>query len=168
LLLPFVAGTYCVRRRSAALVGLLATAAALGGFYLLTTFAIDLGHHGVIGDLRLELTANRGYFEGGLVTGPLFGVLGCWWRQTRTLPATIVAGVLLMTEPLVLLVSGAVGPGHVLATGSGLPLIARMVWGWGFGADSGAIALSVYAVEFGLGLALVLLVALRGQTPART
>jgi hypothetical protein len=166
LLVPFVAGTRCVRRGPAAFTGLLATLSALAGFYLLTTSVIDLGNHGIAGDLRLELSANRGYFEGGLVTGPLFGALGCWWRQTRTLPASIVAGALLMAEPLLLLASGAVGPDHVVAA-NGLPLVARMVWGWGLGAGSGTIALSVYAVEFALGLALVLLVALRRRTTAR-
>jgi len=166
LLLPFIAGTYCVRRRSAALVGLLSTVSALAGFYVLTTFVIDLGHHGPVGDLRLELTANRGYFEGGLVTGPLFGALGCWWRQTRTLPASILAGALLMAEPLVLLLSGAVGPHHVVAA-NGLPLVARMVWGWGLSAGSDTVTISVYAVEFAIGLCLVLLVGTRRRLPAR-
>jgi len=166
LLVPFVAGTYCARRRSAALVGLFATVSALAGFYLLTTFVVDLGHNGAIGDLRLEFTANRGYFEGGLVTGPLFGALGCWWRQTRTLPASILAGVLLMAEPLVLLMSGAIGPHHVVAA-NGLPLIPRMVWGWGLSASSDTITLSVYAVEFAIGLCVVLLVATRRRVAAR-
>src|SRR5690349_9398388 len=115
LLVPFIAGTRCVRRWPAALTGLLATVAALVGFYLLTTFVVDLGHHGIAGDLRLELSANRGYFEGGLVTGPIFGALGCWWRQTQTLPASILAGALLMAEPLLLLLSGAIGPNHVIS-----------------------------------------------------
>lgn len=158
LLVPFIAGTSCYRRLAAALVGLLATVSALAGFYLLTTFVVDLGHHGVLGDLRLELSANRGYFEAGLVTGPLFAALGCWWRRTRTLPASLVAGTLLMAEPLVLLAGGTFGPGRVLAADSGLPLIGRMVWGWGLGADSGAVPLSVYALEFAIGLAVVLLV----------
>lgn len=165
LLVPFIAGTRCSRRWPAVLVGLLATLAALAGFYVLTTLVVDLGRHGLLGDLRLEFAANRGYFEGGLLAGPLFGALGCWWRQTRSLPASIVAGGLLMAEPLVLLLGGAVGPHHVLAAGSGLPLIARMVWGWGLGFDSGAIPLFVYGVEFAVGLVVVLLVMRR--RPAR-
>jgi hypothetical protein len=165
LLVPFIAGIRCVRRSPAAIVGLLATLAALAGFYVLTTLVVDLGHHGLLGDLRLELSANRGYFEGGLVAGPLFGGLGCWWRQTRTLPISIAAGVLLMAEPLVLLLGDAVGPHHVLAAESRLPLIARMVWGWGLGGGSGAIALFVYGIEFALGLVVVLVVMRR--RPAR-
>jgi hypothetical protein len=167
LLVPFIAGTRCVRVRAAALVGLLATAAALTGFYLLTTFVTDLGGHGLVGDLRLEFAANRGYFEGGLLTGPLFGALGSWWRRDRTLPASIVAGVLLMAEPLVLLLGGALGPNHVLATGNGVPLVFRMVWGWGLAWSSSAIALSVYAAEFAIGLGVVLFVAWRHGPLAR-
>jgi hypothetical protein len=166
LLVPFIAGAQCVRIRTAALVGLLATTAALTGFYLLTTAVVDLGHHSVVGDIRLEFGANRGYFEGGLLTGPLFGALGGWWRQTKTIPASIVAGALLMAEPLLMLLGGAVGPDHVLA-GNGMPLVFRMIWGWGLSSDSGAIALSVYAAEFVLGLAVVLLVAWRRRAPAR-
>jgi len=148
LLVPFIAGTRCSRRWPAVLVGLLATLAALAGFYVLTTLVVDLGRHGLLGDLRLEFAANRGYFEGGLMAGPLFGALGCWWRQTRSLPASIVAGGLLM------------------AAGSGLPLIARMVWGWGLGFDSGAIPLFVYGLEFAVGLVVVLLVMRRRSARA--
>ena len=167
LLVPFIAGAQCLRIRTAAVVGLLATTVALTGFYLLTTFVVDLGHHGLFSDLRLEFGANRGYFEGALLTGPLFGALGGWWRQTRTIPASIVAGALLMAEPLLMLLGGAVGPRHVLAGGNGMPLVFRMIWGWGLSSDSGAIALSVYAAEFALGLAVVLLVATRRRSAAR-
>ena len=62
-------------------VGLAATLFALAGFYLLSTLVENLGGHGFIGDLRLELTGNRAYFEGGVVTGPIFGALGAWWRR---------------------------------------------------------------------------------------
>ena len=161
LLVPFIAGTRCMRIRSAALVGLLATTAALTGFYLLTTAVVDLGDHGVIGDLRLEFWGNHVYFEGGLLSGPIFGALGGWWRQTQTIPASIVAGVLLMAEPLLLLLGGAVGPHHVLAGGSGLPLVVRMLGGWGLSGGTSSIALGVYAAEFALGLALVLVVTRR-------
>ena len=161
LLVPFVAGTRCLRIRAAALVGLLATTAALVGFYLLTTAVVDLGGHGIVGDLRLEFWGNHVYFEAGLLSGPIFGGLGGWWRQTRTIPASIVAGILLMAEPLVLLLGGVAGPQHVLAADTGLPLAVRMVGGWGLSGDTSAIALGVYAAEFVLGLCVVLLVGRR-------
>ena len=168
LLVPFIAGTSCFRIRAAALVGLIATISALAGFYLLTTFVIDLGGHGVVGDLRLEFSANSGYFEGGLITGPLFGALGGWWRQTRTVPASILAGALLMAEPLALLAGGLFGPRHVVGPGNGVPLFVRMIAGWGLGSDAGAITIAVYATEFAAGLCLVLLVAWRRRLRART
>ena len=42
----------------------------------------DLGQ-GFFGDLRHVLSANRGYIQGGLVTGPLFGALGAWSKSRR-------------------------------------------------------------------------------------
>jgi len=161
LLVPFIAGTRCVRIRAAALVGLLATTAALAGFYLLTTAVVDLGGHGVVGDLRLEFWGNHVYFEAGLLSGPVFGALGGWWRRTKTIPASIVAGLLLMAEPLVLLLGGAVGPHGVLSADTGLPLVVRMVGGWGLSGGTSTIALGVYAAEFVLGLCVVLLVGRR-------
>ena len=167
LLVPFIAGTRCVRLRAAALVGLLATTVALVGFYLFTTAVVDLGGHGLVGDLRLEFWGNHVYFEAGLLSGPVFGALGGWWRQTQTIPASIVAGLLLMTEPLVLLLGGAVGPHGVLSADTGLPLVVRIVGGWGLSGDTSSIALGVYAAEFVLGLCLVLLVGTRRRAAAR-
>jgi Family of unknown function (DUF6518) len=98
LLVAFVAGSGFSRLRTAALAGLLATTVALVGFYLLSSIVQDLGGHGFVADLRLELFANRGYIEGGLFTGPLFGALGSWWRRTRTQPASIFAGAVYAAE----------------------------------------------------------------------
>jgi hypothetical protein len=166
LLVAFVAGTGFSRLRSAALVGLLATTVGLTGFYLVSSLIHDLGQ-GFFGDLRLELSANRGYIQGGIITGPLFGALGAWWRQSRTLHASVLAGALLMAEPLVLLLLGALGPGEVLPSESAVPTVVRMVPGWGLSADSSTISIAVYAGEFILGLGLVLLAALRPPSSLR-
>ena len=125
LLVGFVAGTRCLRLRSGALLGLLATTVALVAYYLLSSLVWDLGDHGFVGDLRLVLSANRGYLEAGIVTGPVFGALGAWWGQSRRLRASIIAGILLMAEPIVLLLLGAVGPDHVLPSESGAPTVVR-------------------------------------------
>jgi hypothetical protein len=167
LLVAFVAGTRCSRLRSGALVGLLATMVALIGFYLVSSIIQDLGHHGFLGDLRLELSANRGYLQSGLVAGPLFGALGAWWRQRGTLGASVVAGVLLMAEPLVLLLLGAVAPGGALSPGGWLPTLVRLVPGWGLSRDSDTISIAVYAGEFLVGLGLVLAAALSRRTSLR-
>lgn len=165
LLVAFIAGSGFSRLRTAALAGLLATTAALVGFYLLSSIVQDLGGHGFFADLRLELSANRGYLEGGLITGPLFGALGSWWRRTRTLPASILAGVLLMAEPLALLLLGAFGPGGVLPAGP--PMVVRLVPGWGLSNDASTVSIAVYAAEFALGLAVVLFAARRAPRSLR-
>jgi Family of unknown function (DUF6518) len=100
LVLAFVAGTTYARLGAGALAGLTATASALLGYYLVSA--------AVVGELAV-FSSNRGYLQGGVVTGLAFGALGAWWGQRRELSATIVAGVLLMAEPLVLLALGAVG-----------------------------------------------------------
>jgi hypothetical protein len=155
LLVAFVAGTQFPRPLTASLFGLLATMLGLAGFYLLTTLVVDLGGHGYLDNLVRELSANRAYLEGGVLTGPVFGALGWWWRQTRSLRASVLAGALMMGEPLVLLVVGAVFSGGV--SGGALPLVLRIVPGWGLSVDRPASSIAVYAVEFGLGLAVIVL-----------
>jgi hypothetical protein len=162
LLVAFLAGTMTSRPRMGALLGLLATGIALLVFYLWNSALQDLGGEGFVDNLRLELTANRGYLEGGLVTGPLFGALGAWWRQTRSLRASVVAGALLMAEPLVLLVLGIAVPSY--SAPGGLPQVLRLVPGWGLGSETSSISLGVYAAEFTVGLALVLIAVTFGRS----
>ena len=168
VLLPFFAGMQCTRLRHGALLGLAVTLCALVGFYLLNTLVENLGGHGFVGDLRLELTGNRAYFEAGVVTGPIFGALGAWWHRRPTARASLLVGALLIAEPLAMLMLGAPRP-RVLS--GGLPLIVRIIPGWGLTASSGAAAWAVYTVELILGLA-VLAVALRrraqSSSPAST
>ena len=156
LLVPFFAGVQCTRLRQGALVGLAATFCALVGFYLLSTLVENLGGHGFSGDLRVELTGNRAYFEGGIVTGPIFGALGAWWHRRPTARAAVLVGVLLIAEPLVMVVLGFARP-HVLA--GGFPLIVRIIPGWGLTADSGGAAWAVYTGELILGLLVLAIVA---------
>jgi len=154
LLVAFLAGAQARRLRSGAALGLAATAVALVGFYVLTTMLVDLGGHGFFGDLRLELRANRGYFEGGIVCGILFGALGAWWISRRSFSATLLAGALMMAEPAMLMLIGAAGVGVFPAT-AGVPLVVRMVPGWGLTPSRDALQLGIYAAEFVSGLALV-------------
>jgi hypothetical protein len=62
ILVGFVAGIVFTRPRSGALAGLVATMVALTGFYLVSSLLHDAGQ-GIVGDLRLELSANRGYLR---------------------------------------------------------------------------------------------------------
>ncbi len=154
LLVAFFAGMASPRPRQGALVGLAATLVALAGFYLLSTLVENLGGHGFFGDLQVELSGNLAYFEGGVITGPIFGALGAWWRRRPTARTSLLAGGLLIAEPLVMLALGPIKH-HVLSASTGLPLIARIIPGWGLTADSGGGAWAVYTAELALGVAVV-------------
>ena len=110
LLVPFLAGARSRKAGPGALLGLAATMSALFGFYVLTSLLVDLGNHGIVQDLGRELEANRIYLASGLLSGPLFGALGAWWRRSRSLGASVVAGTLLVGEPIVLAGVGALLP----------------------------------------------------------
>ena len=135
LLVAFIPGTMAIRPRAGALIGLLATATALFGFYVFTSFLVDLGGHGALGNLLRELRANRIYLGAGALSGPIFGALGAWWRSRRSVGATLVAGALLIGEPIVL-------------TGIGILVPATVV-------GRNGVAMGVYVAEFALGLLLL-------------
>jgi hypothetical protein len=145
LLVAFIAGTRSRRSGSGALLGFLATMSALLGFYLLTSLVVDLGGHGIPHNLGRELWANRVYLASGVLSGPLFGVLGAWWQRTRSLHASVVAGALLIGEPIVLAATGVLFPATVVGLN--------------------AISVAVYASELALGL-VILLVARSRPTAA--
>lgn len=107
LLVPFLVGGTQERSVRAALVGLVATFAALSG-YLLMGYGPAEGHpftdviHGASGWAR----SNVPWIVGGAVIGPLFGYLGARWRTRRSaLAAAVVAGSFLL-EPLVRVATG--------------------------------------------------------------
>src|SRR5207247_10542018 len=115
---PFIAGIRSRRAASGALLGLLATMSALLGFYVLTTFVVDTG-------FGHELWGNRIYLASGVLSGPLFGALGAWWGRSRSIRASVIAGALLIGEPIVFAVIGVVFP----ATAVGLDAISVAVYG---------------------------------------
>ena len=132
LMVAFIAGSRSRGSGWGALLGFLATMSALLGFYLLTSLVLDFG-------FGRELWANRIYLASGALSGPLFGALGARWQTTRLLNASVVAGALLVGEPIVLAVIGVLFPATVVGRN--------------------AIWMGVYAAELALGL-VVLLVAL--------
>jgi hypothetical protein len=160
LLVPFVAGVVMPRRWDSAIAGLAATAAGLAGFYLLTTLVIDLGGHGFLADFRKELAANRLYLEAGIVTGPLFGALGGWWKRSGSLPTLLLVGVLLIGEPLALLGLDALGATG-LTTAIHLPGPLSLLAGWQLSLNAGAVTLAVYGAEFLMGAVLLARVVLQ-------
>jgi hypothetical protein len=86
LLLPFLAGRWMPTVRSAAIAGLVTTFVALGAFY-------STAHAALPAETWM-------YVVGGLVTGPLFGVLGRRWGAERWLPGAVALAAAFCCEPL--------------------------------------------------------------------
>ena len=115
LLLPFVAGMTQERARRAAALGLVVTVSALFGYFAMTYSPMEV-HPWSLGRFTQGMVAvtttgyNPAYILVGLVTGPLFGLLGQRWRVRRSwVSAAIVAGALCL-EPVARWVSGQLMP----------------------------------------------------------
>jgi hypothetical protein len=152
LLIPFAAGTLSRRWRAGVLLGLAATFTALTGFYLFSTLVEDLGRGSFVANFEQELRANAVYFESGILTGPLFGALGAWWRASRHWPASIVAGALLMGEPIVMGLLTALHDSGVVRPAAGLPAPLRLVTNYWL---TDGVQVAVLVGEFAVGAALV-------------
>ena len=116
LVLPFLIGITQQRARRAAVLGLVITASALLGYFAMTYSPMEI-HPWSFDRFTAGMVAvtTRGWFNplyilGGLVTGPLFGLLGQRWRVRRSwVSATVVAGALCL-EPLARWVAGQLMP----------------------------------------------------------
>ena len=100
-LAPFLAGTCCGRAWPAALAGLAATFAAFLGFHAAEAAVLDLGPHPWYTDLELNLGSGHVYWKLGLLSGPVFGVLGWSWAARRLPLAPLALGLAFATEPLI-------------------------------------------------------------------
>jgi hypothetical protein len=101
LVLPFVFGCTQILPRRAVLIGCVATAAALVGYFIMTLTPLEGVHlDGSVGPILALLRSETKVIVGGAITGPIFGYLGFRWRTARAwLSATLVAGALCL-EPL--------------------------------------------------------------------
>lgn len=83
-----------------ALMGVVCSLAALLGFYATLTMVLSghLGGGGYLRELGVELRANRVYLLAGLVSGPVFGVVGAWLGRHRSAWRWLLAGLLLAGE----------------------------------------------------------------------
>jgi hypothetical protein len=120
---------------------------ALLGFYLLTSLVVNLGGHGIPDNIGRELGANREYLASGVLSGPLFGALGAWWRTARSRDALVVAGALMVGEPIVWALIGVLLPATVVGRN--------------------AISVAVYVAELTLGLVVLLLARSRPSATER-
>ncbi|HEV8064129.1 MAG TPA: hypothetical protein VGP46_04815 [Acidimicrobiales bacterium] len=112
LVFPFLFGCSQGRGRRAARLGLVATMAALAGYFLMILGPFEGGHSAFTWHaVQALLWSNRLNIVGGLVTGPLYGLLGQRWRTQRAwVSALLVAGALCL-EPFVLKALGRIDPG---------------------------------------------------------
>ncbi len=115
LVLPFLVGTFKQDARRAAVLGLVVTASALVGYFAMTYSPVEI-HPWTFDRFTSGFVAvttsgyNPFYILGGLVTGPLFGLLGQRWRTRRSwISAAMVTGALCL-EPLARWTSGQLMP----------------------------------------------------------
>jgi len=119
LLLPFAFGCTQDRPRRAAVLGLVATLAALAGYFAMTVspmegVALRQIPHAALAAISANFTLAHPVIVGGLLTGPLFGLAGQRWGVSRTwVVAGLVAGAFLL-EPVARLADGQLfGPSWV-------------------------------------------------------
>lgn len=103
LVLPFVAGMTQKESRRAMVLGLVVTMAALLGYFAMSNSPME-GRpvaqfaHGFVTIVRTGY--NPLWIVGGLVTGPLFGLLGQRWRVARWWVSAVLVACALAFEPL--------------------------------------------------------------------
>lgn len=113
LVIAFVAGAFCKRPSRAAGAGLIATMAALVGFYAQQSPLADLDR----GSLRFLANPPEMYrfivtphlivFVGGVVTGLAFGAFGSAWAARRSRRAAAAIALCFVLEPLAWVAFGA-------------------------------------------------------------
>lgn len=111
LVLPFAFGCSQVRPRRAMLLGLVVTLAALAGYFTLMWSPLEgVSLSQFLSEWPTLLRSQWANICGGLVTGPLFGLLGQRWRTNRSwTSAALVAGALCL-EPFARWVAGRLSP----------------------------------------------------------
>lgn len=113
LLIGFLPAVSCRKIVRGACMGLASTMVALLGFYAALTLALagHLGGGGYLREFPVEVGANRIYFLGGLVTGPLLGAAGAWMGRRHPGAVALASGALIAGEILAV----ALVQGHQLA-----------------------------------------------------
>lgn len=117
LLLPFSVGATQEGPRRAMQMGLVVTLAALAGYFAMTLSPIEGVALRQVPRAAAGLVASNAiWILGGLVSGPVFGLLGQRWRTARSgVSAALLSGALLL-EPAARGLSGRlISPGWVWA-----------------------------------------------------
>jgi hypothetical protein len=121
LLLPFAFGATQERARRAMLVGLASTLAAFAGYYAMTVspaegVALANAPQAAVNVVRANLVPANPVIPAGLVTGPLFGLLGQRWRVQRSWTGPVLVAGAFLLEPFAHEVRGnLLGPSWIWA-----------------------------------------------------
>lgn len=101
LLVSFLGGAIAGQWRVVlgAVAGTATSLIALLGFYVTNSFVLELGPHGWWTDLYLAVESGYRYFLFALVSGPIFGALGVWWKRTRSTIPIFLLGSTFVLEP---------------------------------------------------------------------
>jgi len=102
LLIAFFAG--CAQRRLSvgALVGLIVSMTALMGYCVMSVTPLEGVNLGAGPQALISSVLAQGHtFLCALVTGPVFGYLGAAWRDRKFIVSAILAGAVLIGEPVV-------------------------------------------------------------------
>jgi hypothetical protein len=126
LLVPFLGGASQAGPRRAAFLGLAATWLSVLAYVIATISPLEGTHlgarpAGLIGSWNqlsahlflVTLGSQRLWFAGGLISGPLYGWLGYWWRTRRSWAAALLAALPLLLEPIAWWLAARSGLGHV-------------------------------------------------------
>jgi Family of unknown function (DUF6518) len=134
LLVPFVAGLTQESERRAMALGLVVTLSALLGYFVMAHSPVE---GGPVEDwpARVVRMITTGYnplwIAGGLVTGPLFGLLGQRWRTKRSWVSAAAVTVALCLEPLARGISGLLsGPSSVWVAEMAVGFVAAGLFAW--------------------------------------
>jgi hypothetical protein len=100
LLLPFAIGAFQPHWRRAAWLGLAATWLAVSAYVLMIDSPME-GVHTTLHIVAMSAYSQWPWFMGGIVTGPLYAVLGYRWRAHRSILSAALATVPLLLEPVI-------------------------------------------------------------------
>ena len=109
LAFPFAFGVRERSARRAMAVGLVATYSALLGYFAMTLSPIEgvsLAHISIPGEVRSQLHV----LVPALVSGPLCGLCGYWWRARRAPAAALLIAASLCLEPPARALAGQLAP----------------------------------------------------------
>jgi hypothetical protein len=107
LLLPFLAGWAQPSGRGSIAAGLLATAVAFVGYFALTLSPLEgVSPRDAVAGIAPLVATQAPWLIGGLLTGPLFGLLGFRWRTGKEWSSALILVAAFCLEPVACIATG--------------------------------------------------------------